>query len=202
MAARSQMAGEDEAALDIDLDPHALTPRRDVPTVEQYPVPVSDPIRRPDVAVDPAPIPARPQDPPVTGSAPERLAAQPPRVQRDHGLPRTARRGAPTALPARDELVADHLVPELRRAGLLGAGGDDRVELAAPWPVEPFEIRGGAGRSEIHVHLGRVEVHRAAPPAPVDPAPAPRPTPSRPRPSVDHDSYLARRRADRGGERP
>jgi hypothetical protein len=64
-------------------------------------------------------------------------------------------------------------------------GGDSPAGSAHPHAHEE-----APDPAQVHVHIGRIEVLRAAPP------PAPPATPRRHPPRVDHAAYLERRRAD------
>jgi len=103
----------------------------------------------------------------------------------------------PSVLLASEDLLAVHVVPALVDAGLVAPDQTDVVRLGTE-PVVHDDAPGArdtAGRPQVHVHIGRVEVHQAPPaPPPRAPEPARRPT-SRPGPpEPDHDAYLARRR--------
>jgi hypothetical protein len=137
-------------------------------------------------------------------------------------VPRRARPTAAAAWqpPTTEELVREHVVPALVAAGALT--GDEAVRVTAPvigrerdgrsqQPspgtalVTPGRVRvappavevappaAALSPPEVHVHIDRVEVLRAAAPTP-PPQPAP---PRRQTPRVDHAAYLERRRADR-----
>jgi hypothetical protein len=64
------------------------------------------------------------------------------------------------------------------------------VSPTAVSPTAVFPAAAAPGPPEVHVHIDRVEVLRAAPPQPAEAAP-------RQVPRVDHAAYLERRRADR-----
>ncbi|MFJ2865881.1 hypothetical protein [Kitasatospora sp. NPDC087314] len=115
----------------------------------------------------------------------------------------------PATIPELLDLVREHVVPALARAGLITPGeppavrragegqhapeaSPDRATVTAgrmritPAPDGPRR----AGVGEVHVHIDRVEVLPPAPP-PAPPPPPPPPEPSRPTPaSVDLDAYL------------
>lgn len=114
-------------------------------------------------------------------------------------------------VPRPQQLMAEHLLPALIRAGLVSPAGGDDVRSDPPWQPDDVQATIGVSRApEVHVHIGRVEVNRASTPnqpTPNQPTPnqratnQPAPGPAgraRPRlPAVDHDAYLARRRGSR-----
>jgi hypothetical protein len=162
------------------------------------------------------PLPGSPADPPLEAAPiPEREPAQPWSVESkppEVALPEPEPEPWPI-VPPTQELLRDAVVPALTAAGVLerevmiehGSEQSDPVRVTNPRHTAPDvlrtvgeprttrALRAESGPPEVHVHIGRVEVVRAAPP-PVPPAPAP---PRRPRPGPDHDAYLARRRENR-----
>ncbi|MGV8965792.1 MAG: hypothetical protein ACOH2F_05890 [Cellulomonas sp.] len=116
--------------------------------------------------------------------------------------------------PDTEILLREHVVPALRSRGLLAPGEraeliDPTGELAADRPRAPHPGRAGVGHgevrrgeptaidsrtTEVHVHIDRVEVVRAAPvaaPPPAAPTAVEPPEPSR------LDAYLEQRQARR-----
>ena len=119
-------------------------------------------------------------------------------------------RGEPQAPPPPEvdvvTVLREHVVPMLVERGVVSRRerpvvaaarpsapprpGTVSVAPAAPAQVEPAAPE--AGPPQVNVTIGRVEVTRApSPRPPTAPAAAPRPS------TVDHDAYLARRRAQR-----
>jgi hypothetical protein len=84
-----------------------------------------------------------------------------------------------------DELLRDRLAPALVAEGVV----DERmVDGLVADGLEPVDAPPGG---EVHLHIGRVEVHPPAPAAPVAPEPRP-PGRSSDGGPVDHADYLAR----------
>ena len=110
--------------------------------------------------------------PPWPADAPAALATtaatRPPRP-----VPCATARRPPVSCSATQQLLTEHVVPALIRAGLVSPDGADDVRSAPT--LEPGDVRetvGSARVPEVHVHIGRVEVHQA--PTPNQPR-APRP---------------------------
>ncbi len=111
------------------------------------------------------------------------------------------RRRRPAEVLAPADLLTRHVVPALVEAGLVVPDQTDGVRLGTEPVVRtgngadvPPHLRGG----QVHVHIGRVEVHQAPSPQPARaPEPAPRPTSRSRPPEPDHDAYLARRQQGR-----
>jgi hypothetical protein len=175
---------------------------------------IPDPLTPDPAPGQPPPPGPPPADPPMAAAPiPQREPAQPWSVEPgppEVALPDPEPEPWPIVPPTR-ELLRDAVVPALTAAGVLerevmvehGSEQSDRapnsrqtapdVLRAVGEPRTTRALRAESGPPEVHVHIGRVEVLRAAPP-PVPPAPAP---PRRPRPAPDHDAYLARRRENR-----
>jgi hypothetical protein len=136
--------------------------------------------------------------------------ARPPRRSPEPFIPRAepapvrAQRGrssARTPLPDTAELLRTHVMPALADAGL-DLPGLDLPGLDPPGPglsatsIDPPRVSTppDGGPPEIHVHIGRVEVVQATPPAPAAAAPG---RPARRPAAADHEAYLAQRRENR-----
>ncbi len=198
-------------------EPEAERPDRTPTTAPRLPDP------QPAASRPPEPQPASLRPPPLqpvalrpVGSPP---AAPGPAAPAPRARPTAGLRPLPTGAPATPPvdviaLVRDHVVPALRRAGLLGhdegppsvirrAGtgpappsdrpaaefGDVRV-APAPQPLPVDHGRRQPAAPPVTVHIGTITVTR---PTAAAPPPAPAPSPRR-RGDVDHAAYLARRR--------
>jgi hypothetical protein len=84
-----------------------------------------------------------------------------------------------------DELLRDRLAPALVAAGAVDEPAIDGLVADG---LEPVDVPSGG---DVHLHIGRVEVHQPAAQAPVAPEPRPAGRSSE-RGPVDHADYLAR----------
>ncbi|MFD8262923.1 hypothetical protein ACFV19_29345 [Streptomyces griseoluteus] len=160
--------------------------------------------------------PGRPLTPDVPTTAADRPSAtdvrpsRPPRSAAADHLPEHPGPQPPagTAAPELLDIVRDHVVPALTRAGLIAPGERPAVRLAGegqhalgPSPDRTTVTAGRMrirlapdgphrpGVGDVHVHIDRVEVLPPSPPlAPASPPPPP-PEPARPA-SVDLEAYL------------
>jgi hypothetical protein len=188
----------------------------------EIPSAATDAPREPVAALPPVVGPAPPEDAPAPPAGPERVievpaepsaapppapvvvAETPPPVRVTHVV-----RGEPQAPPPEVDVVTllrEHVVPVLVERGVVSRrerpvvaaarpsapprSGTVSIAPAAPAQVEP--VAPEAGPPQVNVTIGRVQVTRApSPRPPAAPAAPPRPS------TVDHDAYLARRRAQR-----
>ena len=121
------------------------------------------------------------------GAGPRRPAARARRA-RARGPRRREPRRAPGRRPSRRLRPARRQDPPAPGTVAVRA---TPAAVAAPDAPRPGRRRGRARRGPaVHLHIDRVVVTRAPPPAP----PAPAPPPRAPRRTVDHAAYLARRR--------
>lgn len=177
------------------------------------PVPASPPPPDPPVAAREGRRRPEADDRPPPAAAPAPLAPAPGRRRRRRPAP------GPAPAPALDlaALLREHVVPALVDRGAVSR--DERPVVAEPHsaagarrqdPPRPGTVAVHAtppaisaparlqlgdpeerdGSPAVHLHIDRVVVTRAAPPAP----PAPASPPRAPRRTVDHAAYLARRR--------
>ncbi|WP_405603479.1 hypothetical protein [Streptomyces sp. NBC_00081] len=203
-------ASASASATGVDTDSHPADPgppRPDRPAPTRLPMPPTD-----------TTSPGRPLTPDVPTTAADRPPAtdlrpsRPPRsAAADHPPEHPGPQPPPdTAAPELLDIVRDHVVPALTRAGLIAPGerlavrlagegqhalgpSPDRTTVTAgrmrirPAPDGPH--RPGVG--DVHVHIDRVEVLPPSPPlAPASPPPPPPPPePARPA-SVDLEAYL------------
>ncbi len=185
-----------------DIDRQDRAPTRAPVDVQPNPTPPPEP--RAPHAVQPT---SPPTVPPTARqarrlSSPATVVTRPPRPDAVRATPRRR----PVNVPPPQQLLTEHVVPALVRAGLVSPDGAHDVRLdPTSQPDDVRETVGAARVPEMHVHIGRVEVTQASPAPAPKPAQAPAPGPparARPRlPAVDHDAYLARRRQSNRGAR-
>ena len=195
---RPRAAGGGDRQVDGLMDPQPGSDRQvRAPIVARKDVPENSTLR---------PEPPAPQTgQPTTPSSVPPMARQPLRPPAHLALPtrpdpvRVTRGRPAVGPPSPQQLLAEHVIPALARAGLISRDGTDVVRMnPAGEAGDGLEPAWATGVPEVHVHIGRVEVTQAPAPSPDQPARPPAPlvsprTRSRP-PPVDHDAYLARRR--------
>ncbi|MFZ3493222.1 hypothetical protein ACODT5_08320 [Streptomyces sp. 5.8] len=129
-------------------------------------------------------------------TAPLDLAA----LLRLHVLPALAGHGVvePGEVPVLVEPSSGHA--SARAASTPAAGtaavrpGRMSVRQSGPGTAAESRLSGRGAPADVHVHIDRITVTRAAPAAP---PPTPPPVAPRPRPGSDHAAYLARRKERR-----
>jgi len=190
-------AGIASAATEAPREPvAALAPMVGAAPPEDAPAPPAVQERVVEMPAEPSPAPP-PTPLVVAGTPPPERVTEVVRGERDAPPP-----------PAVDvvTLLREHVVPVLVERGVVSRRERPVVAAARPSapprpgtvsvaPVAPAQVEPAApeaGPPQVNVTIGRVEVTRAPSPRPPT-APAAPPRPS----TVDHDAYLARRRAQR-----
>jgi hypothetical protein len=137
----------------------------------------------------PGTTPATAQAPPVpqadTVRAEVRLRSRRSRPAAAAASSASASSSSSSSRVSADELLRDRLAPALVAAGAVDEPAIDGLVADG---LEPVDVPSGG---DVHLHIGRVEVHQPAAQAPVAPEPRPAGRSSE-RGPVDHADYLAR----------